>query len=83
MYLYFISGNYDCGEDDFSDEPLDENDCTCRHYLELSAPERICDSIIACPDRGDELGCPCQEGSFRCDGLVRIFLSSGSIFVVL
>lgn len=37
----FCDGAYDCGYDDFSDEP-EEHLCTCKHYLELAAPGTLC-----------------------------------------
>ena len=66
----FCDGNYDCGSDDPTDEP--EGQCTCRKYLEMVAPEKICDPAgrIDCPDRSDESGCPCQRRSFICDEYV-------------
>ncbi|CAG7723777.1 unnamed protein product [Allacma fusca] len=63
----FCDGKYDCGNDDPTDEP--EGKCTCRHYMELVAPDRICDDkgYPDCPDRTDEKSCPCKSRSFRCN----------------
>ncbi|OXA53017.1 Serine protease nudel [Folsomia candida] len=64
----FCDGAYDCGYDDFSDEP-EEHLCTCKHYLELAAPGTLCNpnGESTCPDRSDQLGCPCQPDSFVCN----------------
>ncbi|XP_018321822.1 serine protease nudel [Agrilus planipennis] len=59
----FCNGINDCG--DMSDEP--EN-CTCRNYLELSHPEKVCDGILNCQDKTDEDAslCLCKNDSFIC-----------------
>lgn len=51
----------DCG--DWSDEP---KDCSCREYLKLSEPSKICDGIVHCWDNSDERFCPCDGSNFRC-----------------
>jgi len=66
---------FDCGMDDLTDE----EQCTCRHYLVLAAPERICNSVIDCPDRADELYCGCTTAPsmFPCNaGTSKLQISS-------
>lgn len=59
---------YDCGPDDLTDEPEDDEECSCRHYLALVAPESVCDSIPDCGNREDEIGqhCKCNDQAFHC-----------------
>ncbi|XP_060524589.1 serine protease nudel-like [Cylas formicarius] len=52
-----------CGE--YEDEP---RICSCKNYLKLTHPERICDGVVHCMDRTDEDPniCPCELEGFQC-----------------
>lgn len=62
----------DCGDN--SDEPPR---CSCREYLKLSEPSKICDGIIHCRDSSDERFCLCNRNNFKCER------SASQIFVFL
>ncbi|XP_066138197.1 uncharacterized protein ndl [Euwallacea fornicatus] len=59
----FCDGTNDCGNHE--DEP---SICSCRSYLELTNPEKICDDIVHCADRTDEDPdiCDCKPSSYQC-----------------
>ncbi|XP_076268925.1 serine protease nudel isoform X2 [Rhynchophorus ferrugineus] len=53
-----------CG--DYEDEP---DLCSCKNYLKLTSPEKICDGVVHCMDRSDEDPslCTCKSTDFRCE----------------
>ncbi|CAG9768789.1 unnamed protein product [Ceutorhynchus assimilis] len=62
----FCDRTNNCGE--FEDEP---DVCTCRNYLKLTNPGKICDGTLNCMDRTDEDPdiCSCKLGDFQCGKL--------------
>ncbi|XP_030766039.1 uncharacterized protein LOC115890059 isoform X2 [Sitophilus oryzae] len=52
-----------CGE--FEDEP---DICSCKNYLKLTDPGKICDGVVHCMDRSDEDPdiCSCKLNDFEC-----------------
>lgn len=62
----FCNAQNDCA--DGSDEPAR---CSCRAYLELTDPAKICDGNVHCKDRTDEKFCDCAGSTFKCKRLDR------------
>ncbi|KAG8042486.1 hypothetical protein G9C98_005120, partial [Cotesia typhae] len=59
----FCDGYADCG--DGSDEPLG---CSCRDYLRLTSPHRLCNKVRDCFDKSDEAQeyCGCSNDHYEC-----------------
>ncbi|KAH0554135.1 uncharacterized protein LOC123264198 isoform X2 [Cotesia glomerata] len=59
----FCDGYADCG--DGSDEPLG---CSCRDYLRLTSPHRLCNKVRDCFDKSDEVQeyCGCSNDHYEC-----------------
>ncbi|CAD6222513.1 GSCOCG00001002001-RA-CDS [Cotesia congregata] len=59
----FCDGYTDC--EDGSDEPLG---CSCRDYLRLTSPHRLCNKVRDCFDKSDEAQeyCGCSNDHYEC-----------------
>ncbi|CAG5095894.1 Similar to ndl: Serine protease nudel (Drosophila melanogaster) [Cotesia congregata] len=64
----FCDGYADCG--DGSDEPLG---CSCRDYLRLTSPHRLCNKVRDCFDKSDEAQeyCGCSNDHYECSNSTR------------
>lgn len=57
----FCDRHDDCG--DQSDEPAV---CSCLTYLQVTAPQSICDGKWNCLDKSDEKDCACDGNRYQC-----------------